>query len=166
MKRPLDASDLQSFMQRNRIAGEIMRLSVPTPTVESAAQAVGTTPQRIVKSLLFLIDGQPVLVIACGVAPVSRQTLAQLYGVSPKKVKLAPAETVLQVSGYAVGSMPPFGHLQKLPTLIDPTVLQQPEVYAGGGAENALVRLPSTELLRATQAKVVPLLAPTDIDPS
>ena len=62
--------------------------------------------------------------------------------------------------------MPPFGHLQRLPTLVDPLVLQQPEVYAGGGAENALLRLSPQELLRATQAEVVPLLALPDADSS
>lgn len=145
-------------MQRHGIQGEIVHLSVPTLTVESAAQAVGCTPQCIVKSLLFLVDGQPVLAIACGLAPVSRAMLAGYYGVARKRVRLAPAEVVLQVSGYPVGTLPPFGHLQPLPTLIDPAVLKQPLLYAGGGAENALVRLAPQELLRATHAEVVPLV--------
>lgn len=162
--RPLDCPDLQAFMQRNGIAGEIVLLAVPTLTVESAAQAVGVSPQRIVKSLLFLVDEQPVIAIACGLAPVNRERLARHYGVGRKRVKLAPPETVLQVSGYAVGAMPPFGHLQRLPTLMDPLVLQQPEVYAGGGAENALLRLDPKELLRVTQAEVVTLVTSPDVD--
>jgi len=54
--------------------------------------------------------------------------------------------------------MPPFAHRQPLPTLIDRRVLEQPEVYAGGGAENALVRLFPQDILRVTQARVTDLL--------
>jgi prolyl-tRNA editing enzyme YbaK/EbsC (Cys-tRNA(Pro) deacylase) len=58
-----------------------------------------------------------------------------------------------------VGAMPPFGHRQPLMTLIDPKVLDSAESYAGGGAENVLVRLNPKEILRATHAKVLDLLA-------
>jgi prolyl-tRNA editing enzyme YbaK/EbsC (Cys-tRNA(Pro) deacylase) len=65
---------------------------------------------------------------------------------------------VLEISGYEVGAMPPFGHRQPLTTLIDPGVLKLPEAYAGGGAENALVWLAPLEILRATGAKILDLL--------
>jgi prolyl-tRNA editing enzyme YbaK/EbsC (Cys-tRNA(Pro) deacylase) len=56
--------------------------------------------------------------------------------------------------------MPPFGHLRKLDTLLDCSVLEQPEIYAGGGAENALVRLSPEDILRVTQAEVMDLVQP------
>jgi prolyl-tRNA editing enzyme YbaK/EbsC (Cys-tRNA(Pro) deacylase) len=124
-----------------------------------AAQAVGTRPERIVKSILFLIDGHPVLAITCGTLPIERRAIAGRYGVGRKRVKLAAPQAVLEVSGYEVGAMPPFGHRQPLPTLLDRRVLDLPEVYAGGGAENALLRLDPGDLLRATRAKVIDLMA-------
>lgn len=153
----LTSTDLQTFMQEQGVHGEMLHLDVPTPTVETAAQAVGTQPERIVKSLLFVIDGEPVLAITCGTSYVDRRAIAAIYAVGRKRVKLAPAETVLEISGYEVGAMPPFGHLRKLPTLLDRGVLLHPEVYAGGGAENALVRLEPVEILRVTQAQVMDL---------
>jgi prolyl-tRNA editing enzyme YbaK/EbsC (Cys-tRNA(Pro) deacylase) len=154
----LTSTDLQAFMQERGIHGEMLHLDVPTPTVETAAQAVGTRVERIVKSILFVIEGQPVLAITCGTSYVDRRAIASMFSVGRKRVKLASAETVLEISGYEVGAMPPFGHLRKLPTLLDRGVLEHPEVYAGGGAENVLVRMEPEEILRATQAQVIELV--------
>jgi prolyl-tRNA editing enzyme YbaK/EbsC (Cys-tRNA(Pro) deacylase) len=157
-KARLDAHNLQEYMLLHTIPGEIMHLDIPTPTVEAAAQAVCADPTQIIKSILFMVDENPVLVIACGKSTISRRAIADLYGVGKKRVKLAPPERVLELSGYEVGAMPPFGHRQLLTTLIDSRVLDLPEAYAGGGAENALLRLNPQEILRVTGAKVLDLL--------
>ena len=157
-KARLDALNLREYMQSNAIPGEILHLDVPTPTVEAAAQAVCAEPTQIIKSILFMVDENPVLVIACGKSTISRRAIADLYGVGKKRVKLATPEMVLELSGYEVGAMPPFGHRQLLTTLIDSRVLDLPEAYAGGGAENALLRLNPLEILRVTGAKVLDLL--------
>lgn len=154
----LGVHELRGFMQAHSISGEILHLSVPTPTVETAAQAVSAMPEQIIKSILFMVDGQPVLAIACGKSTIGRRAIADLYGVGKKRVKLATPEMVLEISGYEVGAMPPFGHRQPLATLIDPRVLDSPEAYAGGGSENDLVRLNPQEILRITGAKVLDLL--------
>ena len=155
----LTPADLQAFMQSNAIQGEMLFLDEPTPTVETAAQAVGTQPEQIVKSILFIVDEQAVLAITCGTHLVERRAIADLYGVGRKRVKLASPETVLEISGYEVGAMPPFGHRKPIPTLLDGQVLDQPVVYAGGGAENALLRLNPQDILRATEARVMDLTA-------
>jgi prolyl-tRNA editing enzyme YbaK/EbsC (Cys-tRNA(Pro) deacylase) len=154
----LGATELSGYMQAHAIAGELLRLSVPTPTVETAAQAVSALPEQIIKSILFIVAEQPVLAIACGTSNIARRAIADEYGVGKKKVKLASPEMVLEISGYEVGAMPPFGHRQPLTTLIDRRVLEMAEAYAGGGAENALVRLNPQEILRATRAKILDLL--------
>ena len=154
----LGVLDLQAFMQSQGIQGEILNLDVATPTVESAAQAVGSKVEQIIKSILFVIDDQPVLAIACGVSNINRRVIGELYRVGKKRVKLASPEKVLEISGYEVGAMPPFGHRQLLTTLIDPRVLELTEAYAGGGAENALIRLNPQEIKRVTSAQTVDLL--------
>jgi prolyl-tRNA editing enzyme YbaK/EbsC (Cys-tRNA(Pro) deacylase) len=154
----LGVDELRDYMQAHDIAGEIMHLSVPTPTVETAAQAVGTSVDQIIKSILFIVNGQPVLAIACGVSAINRRAIADLYGVGKKRIKLASPETVLEISGYEVGAMPPFGHRQPLTTLVDRRVLDFSDAYAGGGAENVLLHLNPQEILRVTGAKVMDLL--------
>ena len=153
----LTPNDLQSFMEKNGIEGEIVHLDMPTPTVETAAQAVGTRPDQIVKSVLFTVREERVLAIACGTQLIERRVIASVYGVGRKRVRLANAEIVLETTGYPVGTVPPFGHPQPIRTLIDPRVLEHAEVYAGGGAHNALTRLDPQNILAITQAQIIDL---------
>jgi prolyl-tRNA editing enzyme YbaK/EbsC (Cys-tRNA(Pro) deacylase) len=166
MTLPLSPQDLQSFMMAHQVEGEILHLDAPTPTVEAAAQAAGVRLEQIVKSILFRVEDattargfQPVLAIACGTAYVERRAIGAHYGVGRKRVKLASPEEVLSISGYEVGALPPFGHRQPLPTLLDRRVLDLPQVYAGGGAENALVRLDPRDIARLSAAVVMDLSA-------
>lgn len=160
--RPLTPDDLAAFIERHHVRAEILHLQQETPTVDDAARAVGANPDRIVKSLVFLIDSAPTLVIACGANLVSRRRLAAHFGVSVKRVKLADPTTTLAASGYPVGALPPFGHRQSLPTLIDRRVLIHDEVYAGGGSIHALLRIQAQEIARITQATALDLVeAPT-----
>ena len=154
----LGTAELQAFMESHAVRGEILQLDVPTPTVETAAQAVNASSDQIIKSILFVVDDQPVLAIACGTSTISRRPIADFFSVGKKRVKLANPEMVLEISGYEVGAMPPFGHQQALNTLIDQRLLTLPEAYAGGGAENALVRLDPQEILRVTGATILDLL--------
>ncbi len=154
----LGIPELSAFLHNRGIRGEILKLDVPTPTVETAAQAVNARPEQIIKSILFIADDQPVLAIASGLATINRRPIADFYGVGKKRVKLASAQLVLEVSGYEVGAMPPFGHRQPLNTLIDRRLLDLNEAYAGGGAENALLRLDPHDILSVTGASVLDLL--------
>lgn len=151
----LTSADLAAFIARQGIAAEIVKLPAHTPTVEDAAQALGVSTDQIVKSILFLVDGRPVLVIANGTARVDVKKTAAHFGVGRKRVRLADAVTVLAVTGYLAGAVPPFGHKQPLPTLLDPGVLAQSEVYAGGGDIDALLRIVPDELRRVTEAQLV-----------
>jgi prolyl-tRNA editing enzyme YbaK/EbsC (Cys-tRNA(Pro) deacylase) len=153
----MDANDLARFIVKNSIEAELVFLSVETPTVEAAATAVGVTPSQIGKSLLFLVSGDPILVIANGLTRVDYKSLASYLKVSRKRLRLANASQVFEVTGYQVGTVPPFGHKIHLKTLVEEMVAEEEEIYAGGGAINALLRISTSELLRATKATSVKL---------
>lgn len=153
--------DLTRWIAENGVAAEVVWLSVETPTVQAAADAVNAPPEAILKSLLFLADGQPYLVIANGLTKVDRGKLSAHWGLSKKRVKLASAEKVLELTGYPVGAVPPFGHRTPLPTLMDPAVLDQPIVYAGGGGIQTLVRLTTPELCRVVGPEIVSVVSTT-----
>lgn len=150
-------ADLAAFIAANGIQAEFVTPDAPTPTVEAAAAAVGTTPERIIKSVLFLIRDRPVLAIAGGLDPINDRSIAARYEVGRRQVKLAGAADVLRVTGYPVGGVPPFGYPAPVETLIDPIVLAQPVVYGGGGDHKTLIRLAPDEIRRVTRAEVVPL---------
>lgn len=156
---PLTERDLQEYIDRHAIEARIMLLPEPTPTVEAAAAALDVAPSQIVKSLLFRVDGVYRLVIAGGIRPVKYKKLARFYGVGRRKVRLAQPAQVESVTGYAVGTVPPFGHHQSIPTVIDDTVLTQEVVFGGGGAHNGMLRLRVEELLRVVGGETARLTA-------
>jgi len=155
----LTPDDLKTFMDHNKIPGEIIFLDVPTPTVETAAQALGTDPEHIVKSVLFTVSDTQVLAITCGTRYIEQRVIAVRFGVGRKRVRLTSPETVLSITGYPVGTVPPFGHQEPSISLVDPSVLELTEVFAGGGAHNAMVRLNPSDILRCTQAEIIDLHA-------
>ncbi len=160
----MDDRDLERFLAAHGVTGEVIRLPEHTPTVEAAALVMGTSVERITKSLLFLLDGgngepRPILVIANGTDRVDYRQVAEYVGLSRKRVRLADADAVRAVTGYPVGGVPPLGHPHPLRTLMDRRVLQQPEVFAGGGAVDALLRITPAEIMRATGAETVDVVA-------
>lgn len=152
-----NAADLSQFIQDQGISAELIHLPEETPTVEAAAAAVNADPDQIGKSILFLADSSPQLVIANGLNRIDYKQLADYLGISRRRLKLAKAPEVLAITGYPVGTIPPFGHNQPIPTIIEANVMAQDELYAGGGEINALVRLKTAELQRILQAPIVSL---------
>lgn len=157
MTQPLTPSDLAHFIAAHGIAAEIVPVTAETPTVPAAAAALGVTTGQIIKSLLFLVRDEPVLAIASGETRVDRGVLAARYGVGKKQVKLADAETVLRLTGYPAGGVPPFGHPEPLPTLLDRGVAAWDAIYGGGGDDHTLLRIAPRELARVAGAEWVEL---------
>ncbi|MBW2178662.1 MAG: YbaK/EbsC family protein [Deltaproteobacteria bacterium] len=153
----MDSRNLQNFIDQHRIDATIIPLSEHTPTVGDAARALDVATDLIIKSLVFHIDGNPLLVINNGTARVDRKKLAAYLGVGRKKVKFAAPDQALEITGFIVGSMPPFGHRDKLRTLIDPAVARLETIYGGGGDINAMMRLQSDVLIETTRAEITEL---------
>lgn len=160
---------LQTFLAEQRIEAALIGGLGDTPTVPAAAAALGVETDQIVKTLLFLIDRpnssaerEPAVVISHGERRVDKALLAEYWGVSKKRVSLAPAEVVLSLLGYAAGGVPPFGHRTHLPVFIDANLLTLRQryagvIYAGGGDDRTMLRLTVDELLRVTGGEVVSL---------
>ncbi len=144
----LNSQDLTDFINAHTIAAEIVPLAMETPTVPAAAAALGINTDQIVKSILFLLNGEPLLVIANGTARVDYKKLADYLGVSRRRVKLATAEQVLDIAGFMVGTVPPFGHKRPFRTVVETAVYDQTTVYGGGGDIHALLRVSTIELKR------------------
>lgn len=151
----MNSTDLARYIEQNEIEAEILHLQSGTPTVAAAAAALGVQPEQIIKSVLFLADGRPVLAIANGLTRVHRKQLADALAMSRRRVKMADGQQVEAITGYPIGAVPPFGHPQGLYTLLDQGVLQEEVVFGGGGEINALMRVTVPELQRATGGRIV-----------
>lgn len=153
----MDSKDLLKYIESNNIEAEIVHLPVETPTVAAAAEAVNADPDQIGKSLLFLVDGRPTLVIANGMTRIDYKALASYLQVNRKRIRLANPEQVLNHTGYHVGTVPPFGHKTVIQTILERSAVNQKELYVGGGDINALLRIMIPELERVTSAPRVDL---------
>lgn len=151
---------LQQFLDDQHIAAEIITLPSTTLTVPEAAEVLGVSPEQIIKSVLFLADGQPVLAISCGVARVAWKQLADYLGVSRRRLKTGTAKEVQAMTGYVVGAVPPFGHVQPLRTVVDTAVYEQSILYGGGGEINALLRIAPAELRRVVGGETAVIRSP------
>jgi prolyl-tRNA editing enzyme YbaK/EbsC (Cys-tRNA(Pro) deacylase) len=152
MQDPADR--VQAALDALGLAIHVQRFDRSTGTAPQAAAAVGCELGAIVKSLCFLIDGQPVLVLAAGDRRVDSKALRRIYGVSKRKVKIADPQTVLAETGYAVGGVPPLGHPRPLTTLIDCSLSRYETVYAAAGSANSIFPIPYRTLVEVTQGQV------------
>ncbi|MDQ5825278.1 MAG: YbaK/EbsC family protein [Chloroflexota bacterium] len=130
----------------------VLRLPDSTRTAPEAARAVGCEVGAIAKSLLFVADGEPVLVICAGDRRVDTARLAEVLGA--EQVAMAPALEVRRVTGYAIGGVPPVGHAMRVRALFDSALLRWPLIYAAAGAHDALFSVDPRRLLEVSAAEL------------
>lgn len=126
-----------------------------TRTADDAARAIGVAVGQIVKSLVFLADGSPVLALVSGANQLDEAKLARAAGATT--TGRATADQVRQVTGYPVGGVPPFGHATDLPTFVDEDLLAHDEVWAAAGTPHLNFAVSSAELVRVTGGAVCDL---------
>jgi prolyl-tRNA editing enzyme YbaK/EbsC (Cys-tRNA(Pro) deacylase) len=143
---------------------EIIEFERPTRTAQDAADAIAEHPSgigcqvaQIVKSLLFVVDGAPVMALVSGLNRLDERKLAALRGVGRKKVKRADADTAKEVTGFSIGGVPPFGHRSNLPVYIDQDLTRFGVVWAAAGTPFAVFAITPGELVRASGGTLVHL---------
>ncbi len=145
---------------------EIVEFEETTRTAQDAANAISKHPTgigcqvaQIVKSLLFVADGQPVMALVSGANRLDERKLAALRGVGRKKIKRADADTAKAVTGFSIGGVPPFGHTSRLPIYVDQDLTHFEVVWAAAGTPFAVFAITPGELVRASGGMVVDLAA-------
>jgi len=130
-----------------------------TATAADAAATIGTTVERIVKSLVFAAADGPVLVLVSGVNRVDTTKLSALLG---RPARRADAALVRQATGFAIGGVPPVGHAAPLPVYVDRDLLQYDLVWAAAGTPNAVFPITPGELVRVTGGRVADVAQASD----
>lgn len=133
---------------------EVRELAKSTRTAEEAAAACGCEVAQIVKSLVFQGDetGTAFLLLVSGVNRVDEKAVARDVG---EKLTRPDAQFVRDVTGFAIGGIPPFGHAERLATYIDRDLLAHEVVWAAAGTPNALFSVAPAALAEATEAVVI-----------
>jgi len=122
-----------------------------------AAEALGEQPQRVLKTLMTLVDGKPACVIVPSDREVSMKKLAAAFkGKSAEMMKPADAE---RMTGYKVGGISPFGQMRAVRTAIEAEAMAHERVYLNGGQRGLQVRLSPRDAVAALNAVVAPVVA-------
>ncbi len=124
-----------------------------TKTAADAAAAIGVKIGQIVKSLVFVVDGQPTMALVAGDNRLDEAKLATAVGGT--HVERCSGEAVRDATGFPIGGVPPFGH--DLPVYIDEDLLRFDEVWAAAGTWTDVFPITPTDLVRISGGAVVSL---------
>ncbi len=130
------------------IPHRVFRHAQPVTSFEQAARERGQRPTQIVRSILFQVRaGEFVMVLMAGMAQVDWKKLRQL--VKRSRVRMATEEEVLEVTGYRIGTVSPFGVRNRVRVLMDASVLREEEISIGSGVRNVAIIMRSEDVRRA-----------------
>lgn len=134
---------------------EVVELNASTRTASDAAMTIGCQVGQIVKSLLFRTKEKqkPVLVLASGKNRVSEGIIQKYIG---EKIEKADADFTREITGFAIGGIPPLGHKNSISLIyIDEDLLEHETLWAAAGTPYAVFSLPAKELETITSGKIV-----------
>lgn len=125
-----------------------------THTAEDAANACGCEIDLIVKSLVFKgkTTKKPFLMLVSGKNRVNEKNIAAMVG---EVVEKADADLVKRATGYTIGGVPPIGLANRLPVLMDETLMRFARVWCAAGTANTVMSVPTHVLARAVAARVI-----------
>ena len=148
------AQKVQKALQDLGLSCEVVQMQATTRTAEDAARAVGCEVGQIVKSLIF--EGKqshrPILVVASGANRVNEKILGRQIS---EPVKMANAEFVREMTGFAIGGVPPLAHRNPLTVFIDEDLLTYSEIWAAAGTPRAIFKLTPENLKMITNGTVI-----------
>jgi prolyl-tRNA editing enzyme YbaK/EbsC (Cys-tRNA(Pro) deacylase) len=153
IQRVLDAA------ARKGVTLEVTEFDESTHTAAEAAAALGVDLAQIVKSLVFVIPGddgpEPLLCLAAGHNRVDLARLAAVSGAAD--VRRATAREAHDLTGFAIGGIPPIGHIRPVRAIMDPDLGRYPLVWAAAGLSTAVFPVPPATLRILANATVAPI---------
>ncbi len=134
---------VRAFFKQHGIEDRILEFSTSSATVELAALALGVEGKRIAKSLSFMVEGTPILVVAAGDAKVDNRKFKDTFFVKAKMLSFDEAETLI---GHAVGGVCPFAINEGVKVYLDETLKRFETVFPACGSSNSAIELSLNEL--------------------
>ena len=139
----------KKYLEEKGFLDRVIEPEVSTATVELAAAAIGVEPGRICKSLSFLIEDRPVIILAEGMARVKNKKYKAQFG---KKARMIPREKVEEYIGHEAGGVCPFGLNSEVTVYMDESLRRWDVVYPAAGNDHSAVRLTLDELMMLSGA--------------
>ncbi|MFL7870840.1 MAG: aminoacyl-tRNA deacylase [Anaerolineales bacterium] len=145
-------------LEKLGIPHRVFRHAGKVTSLEQAARERGQRPEQIVRSILFRIaEDEYLMALVAGPAQISWKALRDYLGQS--RLTMASKAEVLEVTGYPIGAVSPFGTARNLRVLVDPSVFAEEEISIGSGIRGTTVILKSEDLKRALgEVEIVELI--------
>lgn len=134
---------VREYLKQFNIEEKIQEFEVSSATVQLAAAALGCEPERIAKTLSFLVDEKPILIVAAGDAKIDNSKYKAMFHT---KAKMIHAEEVEGLIGHAVGGVCPFGINEGVTVYLDESLKRFITVFPACGSSNSAIELTIPEL--------------------
>ena len=125
------------------IEEKVQELAESSATVELAAQALGVEPGRIAKTLSFMVDGSPILIVAAGDVKIDNAKYKKFFGA---KAKMLTPDEAVNLIGHAVGGVCPFAVNEGVTIYLDESLKKFVTVFPACGSSNSAIELTMEEL--------------------
>lgn len=148
------AQSVQNVLENAGLICKVLELGSSTRTAVEAANSIGCAVGQIAKSLIFKTNqDQSILVIASGVNRIDEKIITKIIG---QEIQKANADFVRNITGFAIGGIPPIGHKTKCVFIfIDKNLLAYDDVWAAAGTPNSVFNISTKDLLKITEAKII-----------
>jgi Cys-tRNA(Pro) deacylase len=154
---PEPVERVASFLRTAAVEATIEEFAAGTPTAEEAARAAGCKLEQIVKTLVFVCDGEYVLVLVPGDRRADERKVAA--EMDARDVRVARAKEVVDATGFEPGAVAPFPRRDVIAALMERTLLQHTEVWIGAGSPAHMATLAPSDLQRLAGARAADLVA-------
>lgn len=151
-RKPGSAERVRTFLESHGLAEGLTHFEQSTKTAQMAADAMGCELGQIVKSLVVVVDGAPVLALVAGDRRGDLEAIAEEIGGT--KARMADADTVREATGYAIGGVSPFDLPGQLTVLMDDSLSRFDVVYPAAGTPSSMVRMRLDDLMRVSGGRV------------
>jgi Cys-tRNA(Pro) deacylase len=151
-KKPGSRERVRAFLEARGLADGLTEFEQSTKTAADAADAMGCELGQIVKSLVVLADGVPVLALVAGDRRGDFDAIGAHTGAA--KVKMADADSVREATGYAIGGVSPFDLPDELTVFIDDSLARFETVYPAAGTPSSMVRMSFEQLVGVVDGRM------------
>ena len=141
---------VREYLKKFGLDNKIMEFDVYSATVKEAAIALNCKEQEIAKTLSFIVNDRPVLIVTAGDSKVDNSKFKTKFNV---KAKMIPFDDVERLVGYAVGGVCPFGVNEDVDVFLDESLKRFDTVYPACGSSNSAIKLSIEELEKASNYK-------------
>ena len=139
----MSLNNVKEYFKKYNMEDRVIELSSSSATVKEAAEALGTEEALIAKTLSFIIEDKPILIVAAGDAKIDN---SKYKGYFHTKAKMIPFEEVNNLIGHNPGGVCPFAIKENVTVYLDESLKRFDYVYPACGSSNSAIKLTIEEL--------------------